>query len=923
MSMPDWLFLAEVLCFILLFSVWSRFREINIFAFSQAIPVPVFVLVMLLLVQGWVGSGIGAFAVVWKDPADTADIVLMWKYSIFWNGFALSLYFLVLAYLVYLLYALAYPEKKNLEDRLAVVACLAVPSLLVINLPVLWDPVPRWFFTIGSILALLVFGGFARALTHFGNKMVLRAKELKSRVPVELASDAKAKGESPIKTAFDRWFKWFVDRRVRGKYVLERQADGLFGLALVAVSGMVGFTFCNYENWTDILWKWLPTTALAVLATAAWYGIRRCAVERYKSKLKADAPLPNDASESREGRGLVFASYVASAVFWASVGITLGYILALAIGFLFDVPNVVIPAPLSFSFVLGAIAVAYGLLRFYAGRWFYPALIVGAAIFLTIASVRPYSHEIEELEPYYARGKPVKLADYEKLRNDPGAKANQLDNATVLGKWRRGVSDHHLSQKTERRSALEIDPETHRPPLVIVTTAGGASVSAIYTQRFLAKLEAEEMMPGFHRHIRIITGASGGMFGASAYRASLRADSSPVEAKWGSGLEEDFFSPAVQSMAFKDIPMGLSWPLGYSNDRGRRLERSWDKALPKQWGVNFRDMKGEEAEGLLPSLIFSPMLVEDGRPLLISTLDLALMTRGRAYQDSKGRTLYKPAKPMESADEDGETLRDPTPSVEFFKLFPDETGWNLRLGTAARLSASFPYLSPATTLPTNPPRRIVDAGYLDNFGMAVALGWLRDYIDQVDLATDRVIVLEIRPYGSTFNPKSIVTKEEIVRGGRVPTFGWPLQEWTTPLEGGETARRAGMVGRNNLNRDLFSDLQQESDVPSRLEEEIERGWRAGQKGFETPFAISSIRFKGNLESSLNWTLSKHEIADVHAAVDEIFLAENEIMGKYGLTETDKFDSAMYLRWRHNNAQYEVFRELMKDYFPIKRVPVAN
>ncbi len=915
MSMPDWLFAAEIVAYVILLSAWPRFRTINFFSFSQAIPVPVFVLAMLLIVQGWIGSGIGAFAVVWKDPADTANPFAMWEYAIFWNGFALSLYFLVLAYLVYLLYAQTYPEKKNLEERLSAVACLAVPSLLVINLPVLWDPNSRWYFSIGSILATLTFGGLARLLTHLGNKLVHRAEVLKTPAPAAPAPTVLSKAPASF---WERRFKWLVDLRLRGKSVIERQADGLFGFVWAAYAGMIGFTFCDYAKWTDSLWKWMPTAAIAALAATAWYGIRRCARDRYKPNLPAIALLLQGAPEPREERWLVLASYSAGAVYWASVGLTLGTLVALAIGLIFNESGLVIPAPLSFSFVLGAIAVGYGLLRFYAGRWFYPVLIVAAAIFLTIASVRPYSHEIEEIEPYYASGKPVELANYEKLRNDPAAKVKQLDNAAVLSKWRKAVIQHHVTKPQERRSTLKIDPETHRPPLVIVTTAGGASVSAIYTQRFLAKLEETELMPGFHNHVRIITGASGGMFGASAYRASLRAGTAPTEPKWASGLREDFFSPAVQSMAFKDIPMGLTWPFGYSNDRGRRLERSWETALPEPWRVDFQTMRNEEAEGLLPSLIFSPMLVEDGRPLLISTLDLALMTRGRAYQDAKGRDLYRDAKP---GDEDDKTLRDPTVSVEFFKLFPDETGWKLRLGTAARLSASFPYLSPATTLPTNPPRRIVDAGYLDNFGMAVALGWLRDYIDPVDLATDRVIVLEIRPYGSTYDPKSVVTKEEINGGGKVPTFGWPLKEWTTPLEGGETARRAGMVGRNNLNRDLFTDLQHESDVPSRLEEEIERGWRGGQKGFESPFGITSIRFKGNLESSLNWTLSKHEIADVHAAVDEIFLSEKEITAKYGLIETDKYDSASYLRWRHNNAQYEVFRELLKDYFP--RPPAAE
>lgn len=59
------------------------------------------------------------------------------------------------------------------------------------------------------------------------------------------------------------------------------------------------------------------------------------------------------------------------------------------------------------------------------------------------------------------------------------------------------------------------------------------------------------------------------------------------------------------------------------------------------------------------------------------------------------------------------------PAVEFFKLFPDEVS-RFEIAMAVRLNASFPYVSPALYLPTDPYRRVVDAGYYDNYGIAVA-----------------------------------------------------------------------------------------------------------------------------------------------------------------------------------------------------------
>jgi hypothetical protein len=303
------------------------------------------------------------------------------------------------------------------------------------------------------------------------------------------------------------------------------------------------------------------------------------------------------------------------------------------------------------------------------------------------------------------------------------------------------------------------------------------------------------------------------------------------------------------------------------------------------------------------------MLVEDGRPLLISTLNLWKMTVGNPYVDP---TLAKKNDNPNAL----EFLADPSPAVEFFKLFPDDNGWSLRLGTAARMSASFPYLSPAATLPTVPPRRIVDAGYLDNYGMAVGLGWLNEYSDEVDDVTDRVIILEIRPYGNTYDSRSILTKDEYrQREAKPNTFVWPLTEWTTPLEGGETARRAGMVGRNNLNRDLFVDKQDEANSLSTKAERLMKLLR-GKDVAKLPFTIVPIRLKGNLDASLNWTLPKKELAEVHAAVDEVFLKDKKLAGEPG-GDTDGMEKEAFLRWQHNRDQLDRMKLEFKEYLPKK------
>ena len=59
-------------------------------------------------------------------------------------------------------------------------------------------------------------------------------------------------------------------------------------------------------------------------------------------------------------------------------------------------------------------------------------------------------------------------------------------------------------------------------------------------------------------------------------------------------------------------------------------------------GRKFADLIDDEASGNIPSLVFSPMLVEDGRRLLISNLDL------RYVASNDGNLIEKNQEPADS-----------------------------------------------------------------------------------------------------------------------------------------------------------------------------------------------------------------------------------------------------------------------------------
>jgi hypothetical protein len=293
-----------------------------------------------------------------------------------------------------------------------------------------------------------------------------------------------------------------------------------------------------------------------------------------------------------------------------------------------------------------------------------------------------------------------------------------------------------------------------KPRVVIICTSGGGIRAAVWTAVVLEGLE--ESVPGLRDHIRIVTGASGGMVGAGLYVADFESRR-PAETDPRTGLgvfsrvlAGDSLTPTVQTMLLTDLPhVWLPGPM--PRDRGREIELAWfrntrrpgEERSPLE--KSFFELRDLERDGLRPSLVFSPMLVEDSRRLFISNLDLDHLTMSYSQQlagssFAEGGVIEDDSVPERANLRTQRSLS----AVEFFRLFPKATGF--QVSTAARMNASFPLVSPAVNLPTYPPRRVVDTGYYDNYGAHVAALWLLHHRQAIREYTSGVLVLEIRAY---------------------------------------------------------------------------------------------------------------------------------------------------------------------------------
>jgi hypothetical protein len=373
---------------------------------------------------------------------------------------------------------------------------------------------------------------------------------------------------------------------------------------------------------------------------------------------------------------------------------------------------------------------------------------VGFLIWLGIANNDPFKFRFETLDAYYQT--PVDLRSrVDELyfrEDDPPPSSGLVADSKARQSW--------------LTLAREADPDVvdRRPKLVVVTVSGGASRSAYWTGVVLDRLERE--LPGFGRRVRIMAGASGGMLGTACYVTYRREVATvPTRERFGaaepSGTLPRGYTQWVENMpldALDDVAgeIALSevwkairfWP--QSEDRGIVLEKSWPVIR-----YPLADLAKLEERGEVPSLIFSPMMVDDGRRLMISNLDLFRDEKNARLPQSMilartSQIAYAFTDPRSSGTNDSQDLS--LSGIEFYRVFPEGRG--LFLSTAVRMSASFPYVSPAVNIPSVPPRRVVDAGYYDNYGIQIANAWLTQNRRWLEENTSGVLLVQIRDSSS-------------------------------------------------------------------------------------------------------------------------------------------------------------------------------
>ena len=288
-----------------------------------------------------------------------------------------------------------------------------------------------------------------------------------------------------------------------------------------------------------------------------------------------------------------------------------------------------------------------------------------------------------------------------------------------------GVEPVPTATMLENRLALQRKylPAGEKPVLTLVFASGGGIQASAWTVQVLSGLQ-ETLGDDFTRSIYLVSAVSGGSVGTMFFLDSIDPRTGAVPEG-----RVDCLNDAARESSLEETAWGIAFPdllrvffpvVKPTLDRGWALEQAWQSHLGSArcttgLGRAERPPAGERLlsdwmtgaeKGYLPGAVFNSTVVEGGRQLLFSNLAL----------------------------EELKLEVNPRYDRRLTSLAPGDPALDLPVTTAARLSATFPYIVPfaratradGETPPEDLPAwHFADGGYFDNFGVMTTVEWLR------------------------------------------------------------------------------------------------------------------------------------------------------------------------------------------------------
>ncbi|PRY87909.1 patatin-like phospholipase family protein [Mongoliibacter ruber] len=384
------------------------------------------------------------------------------------------------------------------------------------------------------------------------------------------------------------------------------------------------------------------------------------------------------------------------------------------LGFFREIPILQLPAAASFMLLLSILTMLVGAVAFWLREWATPAVLAAIVLF------NFFSNSNFLNRPHSAFG-----MDY---NAEPASYKVEAINESLKAEYLEEDRNHTLQILENWRSKF---PHDKKPKMVFVTTSGGGQRAALWTLKVLQ--EAEFVSNGqLTKHTQLITGASGGIIGAAFFRELyMQNQSDPSmhfkDEKYLNQISSDNLNPIIFTLLVNDLLIRSQYftynDRRYLKDRGYSFESQLNLNTEQVLDKPLAAYLEPERESLIPMLLITPLITNDGRKLYISPMPVSYMGI------SPSRT--------EGWDEKSQ-------GIDFQRFFSDQDPDGLRFISALRMGATFPFITPNIQLPSKPRMEVMDSGLSDNFGIQDALKFMHVFHDWIDENTSGVLLLTIR-----------------------------------------------------------------------------------------------------------------------------------------------------------------------------------
>lgn len=384
------------------------------------------------------------------------------------------------------------------------------------------------------------------------------------------------------------------------------------------------------------------------------------------------------------------------------------------LGYFGDYGLVQIPSAASFmllcTFLIMILSIFYS--------WFKGWAVSLVAITLVMLNVISTKTDFLQVKNYaygvnYSHKNDYNLEELKRIQFDSAAYEDDLaHHEAILSRW------------YEKATALQ---DTIKPKLVLVNCSGGGLRSAMWSFYILQQLDIQTNQE-FFQNVHFITGASGGMVGASYYRElaleEMTTDMDKSDHHYLNNISKDLlnstaFNLVMHDMFFRYKTSSLNGQ-EYSQDRGFAFESQLNVNTEHVMDKRLVDYRKDEMQANIPLMLFSPTIINDGRRLLIGAQPYGFMN-GDPQQYENGPE-----------------------NIEFLKLFKQNLPQSVKFTSVLRMNSTFPYILPMVTLPTNPEIQIMDAGIRDNYGTKSTVRYIEATQNWIKENTSGIVIVEFR-----------------------------------------------------------------------------------------------------------------------------------------------------------------------------------